>query len=109
MTLLLLWQEYREVHSDDGYSYSQYCARYQRWRGMQKRSMLQVHIAGEKCFVDYAGQTVPIIDLATGVCKPAQIFVAVLGIHLRSCVQHTERGRLDQQSQPSLHFLRWRD
>jgi len=79
MTLLLLWQEYRDVHPDDGYSYSQYCARYQRWRGMQKRSMRQVHIAGEKCFVDYAGQTVPIIDLATGVCKPAQIFVAVLG------------------------------
>jgi hypothetical protein len=27
--------------------------------------MRQVHIAGEKLFVDYAGQTVPPIDAAT--------------------------------------------
>ena len=61
------------------YSYSQFCDRYQHWRGKQKRSMRQVHKAGEKCFVDYAGQTVPIVDAATGEIDPVQIFVAVLG------------------------------
>jgi len=79
MTLLLLWQEYRELHPDDGYSYSHFCQRYKDWLGTQKRSMRQVHIAGEKCFVDYAGTTVPIVNENTGEFVKAQIFVAVLG------------------------------
>ena len=41
--------------------------------------MRQVHVAGEKLFVDYAGQTVPLIDAATGEITAAQIFVATLG------------------------------
>ena len=38
-----------------------------------------VHKAGEKLFVDYAGDTVPIIDPETGEVTQAQIFVAVMG------------------------------
>ena len=50
-----------------------------RWRKKQKRSMRQTHKAGEKLFVDYAGQTAPIVSHVTGEIKTAQIFVAVLG------------------------------
>lgn len=39
----------------------------------------QEHRAGEKLFVDYAGQTVSVIDRHTGVIRHTQIFVAVLG------------------------------
>jgi transposase len=41
--------------------------------------MRQIHVAGEKLFVDYAGDTVAIVDAATGEITQAQIFVAVLG------------------------------
>ena len=42
--------------------------------------MRQTHAGGDKLFVDYAGDTVPvIIDRLTGEIRPAQIFVAVLG------------------------------
>jgi transposase len=42
--------------------------------------MRQSHAGGEKLFVDYAGDTVPVIvDRLTGAVRPAQIFVAVLG------------------------------
>jgi transposase len=42
--------------------------------------MRQAHIAGDKLFVDYAGDTVPvIIDRFTGETHQAQIFVAVMG------------------------------
>ena len=41
--------------------------------------MRQVHQAGEKCFVDYAGTQPSIIDSATGEVIPVQLFVAVLG------------------------------
>ena len=79
MTKQLLWEEYTQHYPNRCYSYSQFCERYSQWLKRQKRSMRQSHRAGEKCFVDYAGQTVPIICANTGEIRQAQIFVAVLG------------------------------
>jgi len=79
VTKLLLWQEYRQHHPDDGYCYAQFCHRYKIWLGCQKRSMRQVHRAGEKLFVDYCGPTMTIVNPDTGEYREAQIFVAVLG------------------------------
>jgi hypothetical protein len=43
-------------------------------------TMRQSHAGGDKLFVDYAGDTVPVItDQLTGKTRPAQIFVAVMG------------------------------
>ena len=78
VTLLLLWEEYR-AGQPDGYGYSRFCDLYSAWRGRLSPTMRQVHPAGERLFVDYAGQTVPVIDGATGEVRPAQIFVAALG------------------------------
>ena len=78
VTLFLLWQEYRATHPE-GYQYSWFCEHYRGWQGKLDVVMRQDHRAGEKLFVDYAGQTVPIIDRATGEIREAQIFVAVLG------------------------------
>ena len=41
--------------------------------------MRQVHVAGERMFVDFAGRTAEVIDASTGEIIPVQIFVAVLG------------------------------
>ena len=41
--------------------------------------MRQVHTAGEKTFVDYAGQRPSLVDPATGEIVPVELFVAVLG------------------------------
>ena len=62
VTLQLLWAEYVAAHGERSYRYSQYCNRYRQWRDRQKRSMRQVHLAGEKLFIDYCGPTVPIVD-----------------------------------------------
>ena len=78
VTLHLLWQEYQEQQTD-GYQYSWFCQHYREWAGRLDVVMRHEHRAGEKMFVDYAGQTVNIIDRETGEMKPAQIFVAVLG------------------------------
>ena len=78
VTLFLLWQEYREQHPF-GYQYSWFCERYRQWLGRLDLVMRQDHRAGEKLFVDYAGQTVPIVDPHSGEIHDAQIFVAVLG------------------------------
>lgn len=79
MTKQLLWEEYTAQYPNRCYSYSQYCDRYRHWLKQQKRSMRQTHKAGEKCFVDYCGPTVPIINPQTGEIHTAQVFVAVLG------------------------------
>ena len=41
--------------------------------------MRQTHVAGDKLFVDWAGDTVPIIDPMTGEVHEAHLFIAVLG------------------------------
>lgn len=78
VTLALLWQEYKERNSD-GYQYSWFCQNYEQWHGTIDLVMRHDYRAGEKVFVDYAGQTVDLIDQQTGEVKSAQIFVAVLG------------------------------
>ncbi len=79
MTRQLLWEEYHAKYPNRSYCYAQYCVHYKKWLATQKRSMRQLHKAGEKCFIDYSGQTMPIINGRTGEIKQAQIFVAVLG------------------------------
>lgn len=78
VTLFLLWEEYKAA-PPYGYQYSGFCAHYQAWIGRRDLVMRQHHRAGEKLFVDYAGQTVPIVDRLSGLIRPAQVFVAVLG------------------------------
>ncbi|MFT5116403.1 MAG: transposase, partial [Parasphingorhabdus sp.] len=78
VTLFLLWQEYRQCHPQ-GYQYSWFCDQYRLWRGQLDVVMRQDHKAGEKLFIDYAGQTAEVVDRHTGEVRQAQIFVAVLG------------------------------
>ncbi len=78
VTLNLLWQEYKEQHPD-GYQYSWFCHSYRNWAAHLDVVMRHEHRAGEKLFVDYAGQTVDVIDRETGEIHKAQIFVAVMG------------------------------
>jgi transposase len=78
VTLMLLWEEYA-TGNPNAYKYTSFCIKYAEFAKRQQRSMRQVHIAGEKLFVDYAGGTVPIWDATTGEITQAQIFVATLG------------------------------
>lgn len=78
VTLQLLHMEYKE-RQPDGYQYTQFCRHYRAWQRRLDVVMRQEHRAGEKLFVDFAGQTIPITDPRTGEIRQAQLFVAVLG------------------------------
>lgn len=78
MTLALLHEEYLTSHPE-GYKYTQYCEFYRRWTKRHKTSMRQVHRAGEKAFIDYAGMLPSFIDPRTGETVPVQLFLGVLG------------------------------
>jgi transposase len=78
VTLLLLWQEYKQSNPD-AHSYTRFCELYREWAAKLDVVLRQEHRAGEKLFVDYAGATVPIVDGKTGEIHEGSIFVAVLG------------------------------
>lgn len=78
VTLRLLWLEWREAHPD-GWGYSQYCSHYQSWLGRQDVVLRTEYVAGERMFVDYAGDKMSVVDTETGEVTPVEIFVAVLG------------------------------
>ncbi|MGQ0803874.1 MAG: IS21 family transposase [Actinomycetota bacterium] len=97
VTLQLLWSEYRE-RCPDGFGYTWFTERYRAWAGRLDLVLRQDHRAGEKAFLDFAGQTIPITDPATGEIWQAQLFVAVLGAS-----NHTYAEALASQALP--HWL----
>jgi|GEM_PF-1808338 len=96
VTLQLLWAEHVAAHGDKAYHYSQFCHHYRTWRDRQRRSMRQVHRAGEKLFIDYCGPTVSVsvVNQATGEVRNAQVFVAVLGASSYTFAEATWRQSL---------------
>jgi len=78
VTLQLLWEEFKE-QNPEGVQYSWFCQQYRDWARHLDVVMRQEHRAGEKTFVDHAGDTIGVIDPATGQMQPAYLFVAVLG------------------------------
>jgi transposase len=79
VTLLIVWDEYVSANPG-GYSYSRFCELYRGFESKLSPTMRQTHAAGERLFVDYAGDGVPVVvDRLTGEIRTAQIFVAVLG------------------------------
>jgi len=79
VTMLLLWEEYRAEHGEQGYGYSRFCQLYREYRGRLNVTMRQEHKAGEKLFVDWAGQKVALVDRSTGEVCEASLFVAAFG------------------------------
>ena len=76
LTLMLLWEEYQAAYADwQTYRYSQLCDNYRRFARQLKRSMRQIHRAGEKLFIDFAGPTIGLTDGSR-----AHIFVAAMGV-----------------------------
>jgi len=89
VTLSILWEEYI-AQQPDGLRYSRFCELYRTFAAKLPVVMRQTHVAGEKLFVDYAGDTVPVVvDRLTGEWRPAQIFVAVLGASSLSYAEAT--------------------
>jgi len=79
VTLQILWDEYIELHPD-GYRYSRFCELYRSWEARLPVTMRQTHLGGDRMFVDYAGDTVPVVvNRLTGEIREAHIFVAVMG------------------------------
>jgi len=78
VTIRLLWEEYSKENKDS-YGYAWFCDSFRNWVKKTEVTMLQAYKFGEKCFIDYAGDTIDIIDPISGEITKAQIFIGVLG------------------------------
>lgn len=94
VTLNLLWKEYQKK-CPAGYSNSQFCYHFQMWRNASQITMHMNHKAGDKMFVDYAGEKLVIIDQKTGKERPVEVFVAILGCSQLTYVE----ASMSQQSE----------
>lgn len=113
ITRRLLWHEYREA-DPDGYGYSRFCELYHLWANKLDPPMRLTHKGGEKLFVDYAGQTMPVVDPQTGEIREAHIFVATLGasspgqdlrLHLRRSPVGRGPAQLDRRARAGAGLL----
>ncbi|MDN5545209.1 MAG: IS21 family transposase [Rhodococcus sp. (in: high G+C Gram-positive bacteria)] len=78
-TLLQAWRTYTgKVSELRKYGYSQYCALFSEF--VQKHDLTAVlkHEPGKTMFIDWAGDTVDLVDAVTGVVTKAYLFVTVL-------------------------------
>ena len=89
VTLQLLWKDYRRECSG-GYEYSQFCYHFHSWRKSTSVSMHIDHKAGDKMFVDYAGEKLSYFDTSIGKQRSVEVFVAILGASELTYVEATE-------------------
>jgi transposase len=73
-----LWQEYLQKHPD-GYRETQFRHYYNLWSKRTNASAHIDHKAGDKMYVDYAGEPLYLINDSSGEKIPMQVFVAILG------------------------------
>jgi len=88
VTLQLLHLEYLERQSDR-YRYTKFCDVYRAWLARRSPTMRQVHVAGDKMFVDYSGKRPHNVDATTGEVVEVELFVAVLGASSYTYVEAT--------------------
>ena len=107
VTRQLLWEEYLTANPD-GYRFTQFCHHYNEWTKRVNPSMHMEHKAGDKMFVDFAGEKLFITDKDTGEMKEVEVFVAILGASQLTFVEATQSQQKEDfisGCENSLHYF----
>ncbi len=107
VTKMLLWEEYRKKYPD-GIGRSQFLFHFSQWKATKIPVMRQNHKAGDKLFIDFAGEKLAIMDKDTGKERPVEVFVAVLGASQLTYVEAVMTQRKEDfipACENALHFF----
>jgi len=104
MTRLSVWRMYFEIHPD-GFKISQFKYHYQQWLKRSKPVMHIEHIAGDKMYVDYAGEKLHIVDQQTGEITDVEVFISVLGASQLTYIEATLSQRKEDFINSCEHAL----
>jgi transposase len=88
MTRRILWERYIAEHPD-GFKITQYKHHYQQWLRRSKPVMHIDHVAGDKMYIDYAGEKLHIVNKDTGEITDVEVFISVLGTSQLTYVEAT--------------------
>lgn len=78
MSIGLLWQQYKE-QCPDGYAITQFYKHYRHFIKRAKPVMHLEHKAGDKVFIDFAGEKLHVLDKDSGELQQVEVFAAILG------------------------------
>jgi len=78
VTRQILWEAYKQ-NNPDGIGLSQFKHYFSQWKAQVNPTMHMEHKAGDKLYVDFAGDKLSIIDTQTGEVQAVEVFVAILG------------------------------
>lgn len=105
-TLQRLWENYRNSEAD-AFGYSQFCHYFNEWNGRQDVWLRLEHKAGDKMFVDFAGQKLYLIDPLLGSRKEVEVFLAVLACSQLCYVEAVESQRKEHWIQVNRNALEY--
>lgn len=107
MTLHLLWKEYTTQHVD-AYQTTAFYRHYDIWKKRSHPSLRMIHKAGDKVFVDYAGEKLKLVDPQTGKIVTVEVYVAILGSSQLTYAEAVESQGMEDfimASQNALHYF----
>ena len=107
VTKKLLWEEYKRKYPD-GAASSAFCFHFSQWKARKIPIMRQNHKAGDKLFIDFAGEKLNVTDKETNKIKQVEVFVAVLGASQFTYVEAVLTQRKEDfisACENALHFI----
>ena len=78
VTIDMLWRHYLLIHPS-GYGHTQFHTHFTTYTGRAKAVMHMEQKAGDKMYIDFAGEKLSITDKQTGEVQPVEVFIAILG------------------------------
>jgi transposase len=107
MTLTLLWEQYLAVHPQ-GYCIAQFYKHYRDFTGRIHPAMHMEHKAGDKVYIDFAGEKLSITDKETGEVRDIEVFAAILGCSQLTYVEAVysqKKEELIRACENALHYF----
>lgn len=107
VTKKLLFEEYRQKHPD-GVGFSQFKCYFAQWKSRIVPSMRKEHKAGDKLFVDFAGEKLTITEKGSEEKKMLEVFVAVLGasqLTFAQAVRSQQKEDFIPACEDALHYF----
>jgi transposase len=107
VTVAMLYKKYKVDHPET-YAESAFYHYYRLWKKRVNPSMHIEHKAGDKMYIDFAGATLPYVDIDTGEIKNAQVFVAILGWSQYAYVEAIPNQTIEEfiaACENALHFF----
>jgi len=102
-----LWEGYKKEHPT-GFGLSQFNRHYRQWKASVNPTMRIDHKAGDKLYVDFAGDKLHLTDSSKGELIPVEIFVAILGasqLTYVEAVMSQQKEDFIAACEGALHFI----